>query len=299
MHMSFKYELKVADILIDIQSEFNIYIDESLKEFISYDTGSVSMYTVNIIHDENINNTQYRNRFIEKIDVENVFYDEFTTVYVRDNILVNIFEMVRRDKKEYAVMKKDGNKVHIYVDNGFREMFETEGKFYTYLGIEYMLMEHMAFYLHSSLVDTKYGAIIFAGSSGIGKSTQGSLWGKYRSAKIINGDRSIVKHTDEGYRAYGSPFAGSSGIFINRYAPVRAIVFLEKGTNNNIERLTEMRAFMLIFEHALSNAWDKQFVSKIMDMIADLVKVVPVYYLNCTPDEEAIKTLENALDGGI
>lgn len=50
-----------------------------------------------------------------------------------------------------------------------------------------------AMVLHCSVLKVKSGVILFSGPSGIGKSTQAGLWTKYRKARVINGDRTLLK----------------------------------------------------------------------------------------------------------
>ena len=52
-----------------------------------------------------------------------------------------------------------------------------------------------ALFMHASAIEYKGNGIIFAGYSGVGKTTQAELWKKHMHADIINGDKAFIRHT--------------------------------------------------------------------------------------------------------
>ena len=62
-----------------------------------------------------------------------------------------------------------------------------------------------AMVLHCSVLKVKSGVILFSGPSGIGKSTQAGLWTKYRKARVINGDRTLLKKENGRWMSLGWP----------------------------------------------------------------------------------------------
>lgn len=92
-------------------------------------------------------------------------------------------------------------------------------------GIFRMLAEHGGVVLHSSYIITQRGeALLFSAPSGTGKSTQAELWRSYAGAKVINGDRALVK-AENGVTANGILFSGTSGISENVTAPCARLYF--------------------------------------------------------------------------
>ena len=111
-------------------------------------------------------------------------------------------------------------------------------------GIFRMLAEHGGVVLHSSYIITQRGeALLFSAPSGTGKSTQAELWRSYAGAKVINGDRALVK-AENGVTANGILFSGTSGISENVTAPLRAIVLLRQSEKNEIRSVSGKEAFM-------------------------------------------------------
>ena len=75
--------------------------------------------------------------------------------------------------------------------------------------------------------------ILFSGPSGIGKSTQAGLWTKYRKARVINGDRTLLKKENGRWMSLGWPICGSSEICYNEAYPVKAVIFLGQGNDQS------------------------------------------------------------------
>ena len=86
--------------------------------------------------------------------------------------------------------------------------------------------------LHSSYVAVGDRAILFAGFSGQGKSTQAELWRQYRGAEIINGDRALIFRRKGSWYAGGLSVCGSSQICVNRTVKIAALILLEKSKKN-------------------------------------------------------------------
>lgn len=158
------------------------------------------------------------------------------------------------------------------------------------LHLEQILIERNMVVLHSSYIESEGSAILFTAPSGGGKSTQAELWKKYRGARIINGDKSIIGYENGRWYAYGIPFSGSSIYCLNESYPVKAIVVLEKGEKNALYR-QDIQAFSKVFSQMPLNVWDKKFCAKTMDLAADICSQIPVYHYICNREQDAVEIL--------
>ena len=165
------------------------------------------------------------------------------------------------------------------------------------LEAEHLLAENNGFIFHSSFVDVDGHGILFTAPSGTGKSTQADLWKQFRGARIINGDRSAVRCIEEEILACGIPFMGSSEYCMNEMLPLSCVVYLAQSSQTTIRRLKGLEAFRRVWEGASVNTWDRKDMSLVMDTVCYLVENVPVWYLECTPDESAIIALEQQMKG--
>lgn len=155
-----------------------------------------------------------------------------------------------------------------------------------------------AFSLHSSLVRRPEGdAVLFTAPSGTGKSTQAALWERFAGGDTLNGDRSVLRRVNGAWTAFGSPFAGTSGIYRNESAPVRALVVLRQAPENRIRRLPLAEAFRAIYSESVLPRWNTQAHQRVIELITAVVGEIPVYLLQCTPDERAVTLLRRTLEG--
>ncbi len=161
--------------------------------------------------------------------------------------------------------------------------------------VEHLMVETGALLFHSSFVSRNGQAILFTAPSGVGKSTQAELWRRYRGAGIVNGDRSVIRQTSEGFLACGIPFCGSSNICEPGRLPLSAIVVLSQAKENRIQRLRGVPAFRVLWEGCSIHNWSRRDVERGTRLVSDLIRQVPVYHLACTPDEGAVAALESAL----
>lgn len=202
-----------------------------------------------------------------------------------------------RDLTPYAVAvyDYDGGKIQVdYLPKGAHCVSELCNSFF-HLGLEALLIHRDRLCLHASCVETSMGGILFSGPSGIGKSTQADLWCRLRGAEQLNGDRPILSKEDGHWLAWGSPYAGSSRVHVNRSCSVRAIVMLKQDTQCTLRRLPLPEAFRAVWSGLTLHSWNEKLVELASDLTLALIGDVPVFELSCTPDEAAVSCLERAL----
>jgi hypothetical protein len=163
------------------------------------------------------------------------------------------------------------------------------------LEAEHHIVQHGGLLLHSSFIRVEDKAILFTAPSGTGKSTQAELWRLYENAHIINGDRGLLRFAATGWRVYGSPYAGSSGIYTNLSAPVACIVVLSQGPENRLKQLSPMAAFQHLYRGTTVPTWDTEAVEVGTVLLLKLLETVPVYHLSCRPDRDAVEVLKQVL----
>lgn len=160
------------------------------------------------------------------------------------------------------------------------------------VGLETLLLQNAGLLLHASFIRWKGHGILFSAPSGTGKSTQADLWVKFRGAEIINGDRAgIVKRRGK-WTAYGLPVAGSSLIYRNEYALIRGIIVLRQAPENHIRKLGQSEAFACLYSEIAVHSWYRPCVEHVTELLTDLISEVPVWLLECRPDEEAVGLTE-------
>ena len=173
--------------------------------------------------------------------------------------------------------------------------FTGSGGIFNRINMETLLLQHFGLLLHASLIKFSEKAIVFTGPSGIGKSTQANIWHRHLGAEIINGDRAAIRKDAGRWTAYGSPYAGTSGIYKNDSAPLSAIIVLRQAEKNRLQRITPTEAFRHIYPELSIHHWDKTFVAKATDLAIQLLADVPAYLLECRPEESAALLVKKGL----
>lgn len=167
--------------------------------------------------------------------------------------------------------------------------------FVSLLALERRQIRYDAFVLHCAYIEHQGKAILFSAPSETGKTTQGNLWGQYKGAKTINGDRALLQKVDGRWIARGWPVCGSSDVCNNISLPVHAIVMLSQGKTDVATKLSPMKAFSQIYSQITINRWNTTANIRCMDLLEVLVREIPVWHLSCTISENAVNTLANVL----
>ncbi len=162
-----------------------------------------------------------------------------------------------------------------------------------------MLAENVLFF-HSSFIEYKGRGILFSAPCGTGKSTQAALWEKHRDAEIINGDKTGVVIKNNTAYACGIPICGTSGICKNKTLPLGAIILLGQAKQNTVTRIGGVEAISGLLGNVYLDFLVPEERIMCIDLLEKLVANIPVYRMWCTPDENAVIALENALiEGGL
>lgn len=206
------------------------------------------------------------------------------------------------DRKEndrpYAIGRIAGNRETVDYLTGDQQFFSETANCFSHIALEEILLHFDRLILHASLVETQWGGLLFSGPPGIGKSTQAALWEREEGAVQLNGDRPILSRDSNGWTAWGSPYAGSSRCFVNRGAPIRAVVMLEQGTTCRLTRLPVAAAFQRLYAQTTVNAWNPAYVQRVCTLLTQLAEEIPIYHLICTPDRRAVEILRDRLQQG-
>ena len=121
------------------------------------------------------------------------------------------------------------------------------------------------------------------------------MWNTLRHYEILNGDRAGIRKGKDGWQAWGLPYAGTSGIYRNESADLRAIVVLRQGCENRIHRLTAGETIRCLYPQTTVHHWSAPFIDDVLDILQAIAFDVPVYLLECLPNEDAVCLLEQTL----
>lgn len=172
-------------------------------------------------------------------------------------------------------------------------------RFFSCAGMHSKLLQREGVVFHSSYIEWNEKAILFAGASGIGKSTQADLWVQCEHAQLINGDRTLIRKKNDTWMAYGYPCCGSSAVCVNRTLPIAAIVILEQGLENRIEIIKEKQKICSILTGSEIYRWNINEIDRVCQVASKMIKEIPIVKLVCRQDREAVRVLKNWVRGEI
>lgn len=191
----------------------------------------------------------------------------------------------------YAMTRHSGREVQCSYLTGQEHRLAYSSNLCDLLALERLLLPQNALLLHCAFIRIHGKALLFSGASGVGKSTQADLWTNHASAEICNGDRAALRLQDGLWQAYGLPYAGSSRVFRNASAPCHAIVMLGQAKENSLRRLSPREAFTSLYPEVTLHHWEKVAVEKATALLTELISQIPIYRLDCLPDESAVQLL--------
>ena len=280
---------KIADIKLNIVTPFDLNGGQDINLFEIY------------------NNEDNKEQFKFNIEVNKlkdneekyiVFKNEVKKVYYKNNKYYWYYKIPT--SKMWEICCEEENKFsNVTINPIYIKYYENIEYLISRLNIQGILLSKEVMILHSSFIIHNNESILFTAQSGTGKSTQASLWEKYKGAEIINGDRSAIGTRNGEYFAYGLPFCGSSNICKNKEAPLKAIVVLKQAKENSVRRLSKIEAFKILLGQVAINRWNKKDMELAMTLIEELIEKVPVVMLSCRPDKEATDVLNDYLNNEI
>ena len=149
-----------------------------------------------------------------------------------------------------------------------------------------VLAEEGGFLLHAASAVRSGQSFVFTGISGAGKTTMSRL--APADVAVLTDEISYIRRRADGYRAYGTPFAGElARVGENISAPFGGLYFLEKGPANRIEPIDDRRAARALLRNILFFSHDERLVKRVIDSAFEFVSNVATGRLIFTPDERA------------
>lgn len=277
----FRKKFSFCGLCLELISENEIRNSHFFSEFFSDEKPDLTVNVINCALPERKGELLFENRT-----------SQFYSFDGKEYLFSFYYDTKIKADKDYAVRVYDGKSMTLYVDypGGM-----WDGMIFDALNLPDVLVKRQSGILHSSFVFYKNKAILFSADKQVGKTTQAKLWEKHRGARMINGDRAGLMFAGGNLFACGVPYCGSSKVSFNVSAPIRAIVMLGQAKENRIEKMKEYEAFIEILGQFTYNKWDRASVESIITLTEKIVGAVPVYKLECLPDESAVEALENQL----
>lgn len=226
---------------------------------------------------------------------------QYATIWKSENswLIEKRFVGMTRAASCVEISEKNSNNIRAWIYPDSKDKITRFSTLLQMLSFDTLITFQKIVNLHSSLIETEYGGILFVGPSGVGKTTQADLWRMYRGADILNGDRSLIRKLNGKWFGYGSPFSGSSGIYRNQRTEILCAVVLKQAEQNSIIKLDPGESFCSLYSETLIPQWSENVHQNMIHLIEQFALEVPTFMLKCTPDSSAVVLLEQCIKGMI
>ncbi|MFH1201780.1 MAG: hypothetical protein V1674_02690 [Candidatus Omnitrophota bacterium] len=208
-----------------------------------------------------------------------------------------IYKCPLKDKKQVMVVNKKFDRVIAYLlpKKDKERAWNITDIIYDFLQvllINYFALRKLGIFTHAiGVKDLDGKGLLFAGKSGAGKSTTARLWHKHSKVMVLNDDRIIVRKNNGNFFIYGSPWHGEFGDYLASRidsAPIDKLFFIHHAPRNNVRRIRVKEAFNSLYPAIFPTFWDKGCLENIVSFCQDLVENIPCYSLGFVNDRRVI-----------
>ena len=153
-----------------------------------------------------------------------------------------------------------------------------------------------ALVMHAAAIDVDGSAYLIAAKSGVGKTTHARLWLEAFGdrAKIINGDKPIIRKIDGELYAAGTPWCGKERLGGVGMSKIRGIAVLVRGAENRAEALGEKEAAAELIRQIYMPKSPVAIASS-LSLLGELIGAVRTVRLCANMDISAARVSYNAM----
>ncbi len=161
------------------------------------------------------------------------------------------------------------------------------------------LLKYNVMLFHGSCVAVDGVAYLFTAKSGTGKSTHVGLWRQMfgQRAVMVNDDKPLLRLTEQGVVAYGTPWDGKHRLSTNIGLPLKAVCILERSPDNHISPISVREAYPLLLQQT-NRPKDPVALAQTLQLFDRIFAQVAVYRLGCNMDPEAAAVSYTGMNGG-
>lgn len=213
-----------------------------------------------------------------------MYCSDYRTDEPTDYILTISQSDIEYERKKSANEDKlKGITIKNYTDQYLEELA-------VYRKISEKMIDYDTVLFHGAVIAVDGVGYLFTAKSGTGKSTHAKLWCELfkERAVMVNDDKPLLKITDNGIIAYGTPYNGKHRIGTNISVALKAICILTRDTTNHIEQITREQAYATLLQQVYRPA-DIIKLKKTLSLIDTIADSVKLYQLGCNMNLLAAK----------
>lgn len=147
-----------------------------------------------------------------------------------------------------------------------------------YRSIAEQMLEHNTFLFHGSVIAVDNKAYVFTAKSGTGKSTHTRLWRELLGEKavMVNDDKPLIRITENGAVACGTPYNGKHYLGSNIEVPIQAVCILTRSPENFVVPMSPADAFPTLYTQ-IYRPETKAKLAKTLDLMDGFLTKTKIY----------------------
>ena len=187
--------------------------------------------------------------------------------------------MTEEDLKNERTNSSDGK---VYVNEEISALYRK---------IADLLVEKGIIVFHSSSFCVDGYAFLVTARSGVGKSTHARLLQEYLGDKFqyINDDKPLLEVKEDNVEVFSTPWNGKERRGNNIHAPLKAIIFLNRGLDNTYRKIDNKEEIYIKMLSQIYLPKEKSKREKALKVADTLLKNVNFYEINVNQDIDAAK----------
>ena len=191
-----------------------------------------------------------------------------------------------------------GDHIRILIKEMTWKLYMHSFRIWSYIFLERILLQQNALILHSASIISQGKAILFTAPSETGKTTQTDIWHRNDSTVTdLNGDRTILLKTGQGWKACGIPISGTSDRCEQKIAETAGIAFVERAPVDTVKEMSPMEKLMVLYDQVTVYSACEGDAVRALELMEDLIAQVRMVRLQCTMKDSAYEVLKDALFG--
>ena len=190
---------------------------------------------------------------------------------------------------EITMTEEDLRNESLNSDNG--QVYVNEEISALYRKIADLLVEDDVVVFHSSAISVDGSAFLITARSGVGKSTHSRNLKEYigERFKYINDDKPLLEVKDSIVTVFSTPWNGKERRGNNISAPLRTIIFLNRGETNSYRKIDNKEEIYIKMLSQIYLPKEKSKRKKALKIADTLLKNTNFYEINVNQDLDAAK----------
>jgi len=140
-------------------------------------------------------------------------------------------------------------------------------------------------------INSQHG-LMFAGTSGSGKTTTARLWQSYSEAQPFGDERVVVRSHDDQFHLYSTPWYSTGQAIIHGSASLQQVFILSHDLTNHVRRLEPAEAVPLLLVRSYLPSWNANGMESTLEFLQGMCEALPCYLLGFTPDKRAVEFVQ-------